>query len=145
MILLVFFVFFGGGGLLGDSHGNSLSLLLLYKATGSAPQRTSQPAPGQGNRSCRGVFLSCQCNLWAYICYGLCVCLCVLYRPFEPMEFMGNQYFIAKNAAIKAERRILKVGRHSGFWIVLLCVLMLFLFWFTKRGGLKYVYISRGM
>ena len=35
------------------------------------------------------------------------------FRTIQPMEYMGNHYFVLKNQVIKAERRILKVPELS--------------------------------
>lgn len=58
-------------------------------------------------RQCDSVFLLSELFMWRY---NPCIYHEYFFRTVQPMEYMGNSYFVLKNQVIKAERRMLKVS-----------------------------------
>lgn len=58
-------------------------------------------------RQCDSVFLLLEVFRWWY---NPCIYHEYFFRTVQPMEYMGNSYFVLKNQVIKAERRMLKVS-----------------------------------
>lgn len=58
-------------------------------------------------RQCDSVFLLSEVFRWWY---NPCIYHEYFFRTVQPMEYMGNSYFVLKNQVIKAERRMLKVS-----------------------------------
>lgn len=58
-------------------------------------------------RQCDCVFLLSELFRWRY---NPCIYHEYFFRTVQPMEYMGNSYFVLKNQVIKAERRMLKVS-----------------------------------
>lgn len=58
-------------------------------------------------RQCDSVFLLSELFMWRYNPF---IYHEYFFRTVQPMEYMGNSYFVLKNQVIKAERRMLKVS-----------------------------------
>lgn len=58
-------------------------------------------------RQCDCIFLLSELFRWRY---NPCIYHEYFFRTVQPMEYMGNSYFVLKNQVIKAERRMLKVS-----------------------------------